>query len=164
MPCSANADGGRAERAEEGEREGGTETTERAGQVPKVQRRATQHPTEGIRLGQGACGRCSYAPGLLCWGPFRFLGLRKNNSDVRGVWACVVRRPVARGPLANRANLKTQPLAFLEAGEEVPRSATCVLQNMIEPIAQPILFPFQVVLALKPHPELCGVSEEAREQ
>lgn len=39
-----------------------------------------------------------------------------------------------------------------------------MLRHLIEPVSQPVLFHFQVVLALEAHPELRGVAKEAREQ
>ena len=39
-----------------------------------------------------------------------------------------------------------------------------MLGDAAEPVSQPVLFLFQVVLALKAHPELCRVAEKAGEQ
>ena len=39
-----------------------------------------------------------------------------------------------------------------------------VLRHPIKPVGQTVLFPFQVVLALKTHPELGGIAEETRKQ
>ena len=72
-------------------------------------------------------------------------------------------RPLAEhvGPYRLR-EIRGRLILRLTAGSG--RGSDSMLGDAAEPVSQPVLFLFQIVLALKAHPEFCRVAEKAGEQ